>query len=143
MSAANIAALKFLFSPPPIGASTVTTQQLQQQEMVALVAAKMAQLYAMAELPQAQAALATVDAEINSNPVTASAALRQEAETLQAQINQYNELLDNEYLDYTNNVQAWYANMTSGAKYVPLNEWGETIPANYPNMLAVEAQVTF
>jgi hypothetical protein len=143
MSEANIAALKALFSPPPVGAGTVTTAQMQEQELLALATAKLAQFYSMIQLPVAQVSLQTVNAEISANPAGASEALRAEQLQLQAEVNQYQIVLDEEYLTYTNNVEAWYENMTSGSTYVPLDQWPEAQLSGFPNLSAVMAKVTF
>jgi len=143
MSQSNVAALDSMFAPPPTPAGVPTTQQMQQTAMLAKVKAKMALDYATIHLKRVQAEQATVDAEINSNPATASAALRKQQEELQAKAQGFSNVIDNQYPDYVDGVNAWYANMTSGSKYVPLDQWTDTQPSSYPNLFACESQVTF
>jgi len=143
MSQSNIAAFRALFAPPASVAGVPTTADLQKQQWLGLVEAMLALNYAQIQLPLVQQEQQQIDAQININPATASDALRLMQQTLQAEAESLEEVIDTEYLDYTNGVNAWYTNMTSGSAYVPMDQWPATLPASYPNLFAAAAKVTF
>jgi hypothetical protein len=142
MSQININELDTIFAPPPPVAGVPTTQQMQQTATLARVKAKLGLDYATIHLKHVEHRLAQVNQEIASNPTTASAQLRQEQLDLQAKVMSFNKVIDGEYLNYTNGVQAWFENMTSGSAYVSLDKWSDTLPASYPELFAAEAGVT-
>jgi hypothetical protein len=142
MSQININELDTIFAPPPPVAGVLTTQQMQQIEMIARIKATLAFNYAQIHLKHVENRLAQVNQEIASNPTTASAQLRQEQLDLQAKVMSFNSLINDEYLNYTNGTEAWFENMISGSAYVPLNQWPNTQPASYPNLFRVMGEVT-
>lgn len=143
MSASNVAALETLFAPPAPPAGAPSTSDLQKMQSLALVTAKLAEYYAMTELPLIQAQQQQIDAQININPATASDALRTEQEALQAEAQSLQNVLDGQYTNYTDGVNAWYSNMTSGSPYQSIDTWRETTPSSYPDLFAARAKVTF
>jgi hypothetical protein len=143
MSEVNIEALDTLFAPPAPTKGLPTTQQMQQTAMLARVKAKLGLDYAAIHLKDVEAEQKVVDAEIDSNPTTASPQLRKQQEQLQAKAQSFSDVLNTEYPNYTNGVQAWFQNMTSGAPYVALDKWTLTLPASYPHLFACESVVTF
>lgn len=143
MSELNVLELDTIFAPPVPPTGVPTSQQMYQMSVTARVKAKMALDYAIVRLHGVEARLKTVDAEINSNPATASDGLRKEQHKLGEQQLSFGEVINTEYPDYMDNVQAWYANMTSGSAYVALDKWSNTLPSSYPHLFATMSQVTF